>query len=177
MTEKEVSIMAWYNFVAVCSSPIRSNKISLKIKYIRYVPRFECLLTRSNHSRLGITNSAEEMQKVIESITTDGSQFIASATQCVNFTVPGLRPDRKIIFIYHCLVTFALDHCSKLRARERGIDLAFALPARRWHPCRPLRSYAADIRAVLSVVVLYESHDHQHQMWLLWMRWRRIGTC
>ena len=95
------------------------------------MPRFERLLTRSNHSRLGIINNAEELQKVIESITPDGSQFIASATQCVNFNVPGLMPDRKVVFIYHCLVTFALDHCSKLRARERGFQLAFALPARR----------------------------------------------
>ena len=94
---------------------------------------FVCLLTRLNHFRLNITNSTEELGKVIENITTD-SGVIAEWGRIANICVSSARSvqmsDRKPILIYRCLMARIFDFCSAKDVQLRGNQLASALPAK-----------------------------------------------
>lgn len=100
---------------------------------------FVCLLTRFNHSRLNITNSAEELKKIIEIITTDIS-LIAEWKEVVNHTMRNAAlfdpmPDKWPVLLYRYLIPAILYHCQKRGALARAEQLASALPVCRG--CRP----------------------------------------
>ena len=93
---------------------------------------FVCLLTRLNHSRLNITNSTEELGKVIENITTDSgviAEWGRIANICVSFAPRFQMSDRMPMLIYRCLMARIFDFCSAKDVLLRGNQLASALPA------------------------------------------------
>ena len=97
------------------------------------MPLFVCLLTRFNHSRLNITNSADELEKIIEIITTDSSlitRWRVAAREAVN-TAGLLEPalDQWLILSYRILMLRIFDWCSRREALVRAEQLASALPA------------------------------------------------